>query len=208
METRKGRATAFNPLKHRDDKGNFGTYYRNQTDNIGHYLQTLQVSELRKLAQTATLTSLKHKAEAWALEVRRMARAKLEQKVFPSVKEPLVVFGPYRFEFLKTALDLVDEGEKNRHCIADYADRCVLGAFRAYRMSSETRSVTTTMKVQRGKWVFDQLEGFYGWSSGEWGSVMKTFIGYMNIMDPPIGLAEDESVILDANQDDLVLRAA
>ncbi|WP_273454258.1 PcfJ domain-containing protein, partial [Nevskia ramosa] len=167
LETRTGRAADFNPLKHREDKGDVRSYYLNQIENISHFLQTLQVSELRKLADTATMTSLKYKAEAWALEVRRKARAKLEQKVFPSVKEPLIVVGPYRFEFLKTALDLVDEGEKNRHCIADYTDRCVLGTFRAYRMSSENRSVTTSMKVRNGRWVFDQLEGFYGWSSPE-----------------------------------------
>ena len=54
------------------------------------------------------------------------------------------------------------------------------------------------MKVRSdGRWHFDQLEGFFGWSNNEWKQVMKTFVGYMNVMDPPSGTAEFERDLFD-----------
>jgi len=58
---------------------------------------------------------------------------------------------------IRTKAVLIEEGRRQKNCAADYAKRIADGKMAIYRVLSPERC-TLSLRVSRGKWVFDQLK--------------------------------------------------
>jgi len=56
--------------------------------------------------------------------------------------------------------ELIEEGQKQNHCLASYADRIILNEYYAYWVSSPQRATLGILKVEEDIWKISQIRLF------------------------------------------------
>ncbi|WP_199028879.1 PcfJ domain-containing protein [Ralstonia sp. ASV6] len=111
----------------------------------------------------ATWSSLVRRSRDWHMRTAEVRVSQTGRNHTWTSLVPEIEIEGIRFTPLNSVRDLMEEGRVQRHCVADYADDCIDGEYRVYRVVEPdgTRSTLGLWRNDRGHWEVEQHRGMF-----------------------------------------------
>jgi len=131
---------------------------------------------LRRISQLKTIVELEAFHDKLSRDYTKVLIAKTENILFPTPP----IKGTDTIVPIIDLHELIEEGQKQNHCLASYADRIILDEYYAYRVLSPQRATLGVKRVKDNMWKVSQIRLFGNGEPNE--ETIKIVRNWVNIV--------------------------